>query len=87
MQMLLQRCVELGARFAELEMKVVLTQVLASARLRPVGRSNEGVTRKRFTFAPESGAAVVVEDLVPPQSALGTRRFRRRAPHVMAPQG
>ena len=81
----IRRC--LGARFAELEMKVVLTQVLASARLRPVGRSNEGVTRKRFTFAPESGAAVVVEDLVPPQSALGTRRFRRRAPHVMAPQG
>ena len=80
-----RRC--LGARFAELEMKVVLTQVLASARLRPVGRSNEGVTRKRFTFAPESGAAVVVEDLVPPQSALGTRRFRRRAPRVMAPQG
>lgn len=81
----IRRC--LGARFAELEMKVVLTQVLASARLRPVGRSNEGVTRKRFTFAPESGAAAVVEALVPPQSALGTRRFRRRAPRVTAPQG
>ncbi len=79
-----RRC--LGARFAELEMKVVLTQVLASARLRASGASNEGFKRKRFTFAPEGGAAAVVEDLVSPDSSLGTRRFRRRAPRVMAPQ-
>jgi cytochrome P450 len=79
-----RRC--LGARFAELEMKVVLTQVLATARLKPIGKSAEGVKRKRFTFAPEGGAAAQVEDLVAPESSLGTRRFRRRGPRVMAPQ-
>jgi len=78
-----RRC--LGARFAELEMKVVLTEVLAAARLRAVGRSDEDFKRKRFTFAPADGAAVEVEALVPPQSSLGTRRFRRRAPQVMNP--
>jgi cytochrome P450 len=78
-----RRC--LGARFAELEMKVVLTEVLAAARLRPVGRSDEDFKRKRFTFAPAGGAAVEVEALVPPQSSLGTRRFRRRAPQVTNP--
>jgi cytochrome P450 len=77
-----RRC--LGARFAELEMKVILTQVLATARLRAVGRSAEDFKRKRFTFAPEHGAAAEVEALVPAQSSLGTRRFRRRAPQVPA---
>jgi cytochrome P450 len=79
-----RRC--MGARFAELEMKVVLTQVLSSARLRPLGRSDEDFKRKRFTFAPEGGAAAMVEGLVPPESSLGTKRFRRRAPRVVAPQ-
>ena len=79
-----RRCI--GARFAELEMKVVLTQVLATARLRAVGRSDEGPKRKRFTLAPEGGAAAVVEDLVSPQTALGSGRFRRRAPRSEARQ-
>jgi cytochrome P450 len=79
-----RRCV--GARFAELEMKVVLTQVLATARLKPLGRSAEGVKRKRFTFAPEGGAAAVVEELIPPETALGSGRFRARAPRAMARQ-
>ena len=77
-----RRCI--GARFAELEMKVVLTQVLATARLRAVGRSDEGPKRKRFTLAPEGGAAAVVEDLVSPETALGSGRFRRRAPGSVA---
>jgi cytochrome P450 len=72
-----RRCI--GARFAELEMKVVLTQVLATARLRALGRADEGVKRKRFTLAPEGGAKAVVEELVSPQTALGSGRFRRRA--------
>jgi cytochrome P450 len=75
-----RRCI--GARFAELEMKVVLTQVLATAKLRAVGRSDEGSKRKRFTLAPEGGAAAVVEELVSPQTALGSGRFRRRAPRA-----
>ncbi len=77
-----RRCI--GARFAELEMKVVLTQVLATARLRAVGRSGEDPKRKRFTLAPEGGAAAIVEDLVSPDSALGSGRFRRRAPRPSA---
>jgi cytochrome P450 family 135 len=77
-----RRCI--GARFAELEMKVVLTQVLATARLRAVGGSDEGPKRKRFTLAPEGGAAAVVEDLVSPETALGSGRFRRRAPGSVA---
>jgi cytochrome P450 len=77
-----RRCI--GARFAELEMKVVLTQVLATARLRAVGRSAEGMKRKRFTLAPEGGAAAVVEELVSPETALGSGRFRRRAPRPTA---
>jgi cytochrome P450 family 135 len=80
-----RRCI--GARFAELEIKVVLTQVLATARLRPIGRTSEGATRKRFTLAPEGGAAAVVEELISPQTALGSGRFRRRAPRAMARQG
>jgi cytochrome P450 family 135 len=75
-----RRCI--GARFAELEMKVVLTQVLATAKLRAAGRSEEGPKRKRFTLAPEGGAAAVVEELVSPQTALGGGRLRRRAPHA-----
>jgi cytochrome P450 family 135 len=79
-----RRCI--GARLAELEMKVVLTQVLATARLRPLGRSGEGAKRKRFTLAPEGGAAAVVEELVSPETALGSGRFRRRAPRATVPQ-
>jgi cytochrome P450 family 135 len=77
-----RRCI--GARFAELEMKVVLTQVLATARLRAIGRSDEGSKRKRFTLAPEGGAGAIVEELVSPQTALGSGRFRRRAPRPTA---
>jgi cytochrome P450 len=78
-----RRCI--GARFAELEMKVVLTQMLSTARLRPRGRSAEGFKRKRFTFAPAAGAAAVVEELVPAQTSLGNRRFRRLGPRVASP--
>jgi cytochrome P450 family 135 len=77
-----RRCI--GARFAELEMKVVLTQVLATARLRAIGRSDEDAKRKRFTLGPEGGAAAVVEELVSPQTALGSGRFRRGAPRAAA---
>jgi cytochrome P450 len=77
-----RRCI--GARFAELEMKVVLTQVLATARLRPDGRSDEGAKRKRFTLAPEGGAAAVVEELISPETSLGSGRFRRRTPRPAA---
>jgi cytochrome P450 len=69
-----RRC--LGARFAELEMKVVLGQIVARARLRPVGRSPEGVKRKRFTFAPDRGAEAVVDQLIAPKAPAASKRFR-----------
>jgi cytochrome P450 len=79
-----RRC--LGARFAELELKVVLGQIVASARLSPVGRSAEGVKRKRFTFAPERGAAATVDRLLSPRAPVAARRFRPTGPRVAAPR-
>ena len=80
-----RRC--LGARFAELEMKVVLTQVLAAAQLRPVRAASASVKRKRFTLAPDDGAVAQVEELIPAETALGSRRFRRRSPRTIAAAG
>jgi cytochrome P450 family 135 len=73
-----RRCI--GATFAELELKTVLTEVLGSTNLRPASPHAEGFSRKRFTLAPERGSAAVVEDLLPVPEVRGTRRFRRRAP-------
>jgi cytochrome P450 family 135 len=69
-----RRC--LGARFAELELKIVLAQIVASARLSAVGQSSEGVKRKRFTFAPDRGAEAIVDELLPPRAPATARRFR-----------
>jgi cytochrome P450 family 135 len=80
-----RRC--LGATFAELELKVVLTEVLGSTNLSPAGPFSEGFSRKRFTLAPERGSAAVVEDLLPVPEVRGTRRFRRRAPRWLGSPG
>jgi cytochrome P450 len=56
-----RRC--LGASFAQLEMKVVLATVLATATLRADNPAEEGVTRRRFTFAPASEARATVEEV------------------------
>jgi cytochrome P450 len=53
-----RRC--LGASFAQLEMKVVLRTVLSMASLRIANQADERVARKRFTFAPASGARATV---------------------------
>jgi cytochrome P450 family 135 len=71
-----RRC--LGASFAELELRVALTEILATVGLRPADPYGEGFMRKRFTLAPERGSAAVVEDLRPVQPVRGDRRFRRR---------
>jgi cytochrome P450 len=54
-----RRC--LGANFAQLEMKVVLATVLSMVRLGAPDPEPEGVSRRRFTFAPANGARVIVE--------------------------
>jgi len=54
-----RRC--LGASFAQLQMKVVIKAVLASATLRAPDPADEPVVRRRFTFAPAYEARATVE--------------------------
>jgi len=53
-----RRCI--GAAFAELEMRVVLTSLLRGRALRPAGTRAEHVTRRNVTFSPRNGTRVVV---------------------------
>jgi cytochrome P450 len=53
-----RRC--LGAAFAEFEMRVVLSEVLRTAHLNPVGTKPERVARRNITLAPEHGTPVVL---------------------------
>ncbi len=52
-----RRC--LGAAFAELEMRVVLTEVLRRRLLRPVTTNPERVARRNVTFSPAKGTRLV----------------------------
>jgi cytochrome P450 len=52
-----RRC--LGAAFAEMEMRVVLTTLLRRRALRPAGRGAERVARRNVTFSPRNGTRVV----------------------------
>jgi cytochrome P450 family 135 len=60
----IRRC--LGAAFAELEMRVVLSSVLARLDLTPVSARPERVRRRNITFSPRHGARVRVAS--PPQT-------------------
>ncbi len=53
-----RRC--LGASFAEFEMRVVLTSVLASRRLTPADARPEHAARRNVTLSPRRGTRVVV---------------------------
>jgi cytochrome P450 family 135 len=61
-----RRC--LGAAFAELEMRVVLTELLRRRTLRAAVSGAERVTRRNVTFSPRHGTRVI------------TRRRTRRGP-------
>jgi cytochrome P450 family 135 len=69
-----RRC--LGASFAQLEMRVVLREILASVELSAADEAAESTARKRFTFAPASGATAIVSGQRPSLPPLGKRRFR-----------
>jgi cytochrome P450 len=56
-----RRC--LGARFAEVEMKVVLRTVFERVRLSAPDAKSEPVARRRFTFAPGRGSRAVVDEV------------------------
>jgi cytochrome P450 family 135 len=55
----IRRC--LGAQFAQMEMKVVLSTLLEQARIRPTTRRPERVTRRAITFVPDRGGEVVLD--------------------------
>jgi cytochrome P450 len=55
-----RRC--LGASFAMLEMKVVLSTVLGRCELRPVGARPEVARRRSVTISPSRGAQVVLHE-------------------------
>jgi cytochrome P450 len=59
----IRRC--LGAQFAQMEMKVVLSTLLQQARIRPTTDRPERVTRRAITFVPERGGEIVLEDARP----------------------
>jgi cytochrome P450 len=52
-----RRC--LGAAFAEMEMRVVLTEILRRRALRPASTAAERVTRRNVTFSPSHGTRLV----------------------------
>jgi cytochrome P450 len=52
-----RRC--LGAAFAEMEMRIVLTAILRERVLRPATRSAERVARRNVTFSPRHGTRIV----------------------------
>ncbi|HEX8745497.1 MAG TPA: cytochrome P450 [Thermoleophilaceae bacterium] len=53
-----RRC--LGAQFAQMEMKVVLSTILANARLEPTAARPERMTRRAITIVPDRGGRVVL---------------------------
>ena len=55
----MRRC--LGASFALYEMKIVLQTILDRVALVPQHGSDERVTRRAVTFAPNRGARIAVE--------------------------
>ena len=55
-----RRCI--GAAFAELEMRIVLTAILRRATLRPAKRGQERIVRRNVTLSPRGGTpAVLIE--------------------------
>jgi cytochrome P450 family 135 len=52
-----RRC--LGAAFAEMEMRVALSEILARRTLRPASPSAERVARRNVTFSPRGGTLVI----------------------------
>jgi cytochrome P450 len=52
-----RRCI--GAAFAEMEMRVALTEILRRRALRPDSDRPERVARRNVTFSPRHGTRVV----------------------------
>jgi cytochrome P450 len=54
-----RRCI--GAAFAEMEMRVALTEILHQRTLRPASANAEHVARRNVTFSPAGGTRVIAE--------------------------
>ncbi len=53
-----RRCI--GAAFAQLEMRVVLSTVLALAELGPAGDRPEQIVRRNVTLSPRNGTPAIL---------------------------
>jgi cytochrome P450 len=53
----IRRC--LGAAFAEMEMRIVLSEILRRRALRPASRNAERVARRNVTFSPRHGTRLI----------------------------
>jgi cytochrome P450 len=72
-----RRC--LGAAFAELEMRVVLSEVLTRVELAPASARIETVARRNLTFAPRHGTRVRVAQ----RSSVGRSPRRSSSPRTV----
>jgi cytochrome P450 len=79
-----RRCI--GAAFAEMEMRVALSEVLRHRTLRAASGSAERVTRRNVTFSPAGGTRVIalVRRPDPHERAERASDQERRAVHVLA---
>ena len=68
----IRRC--LGAQFAQMEMKVVLSTLLREARLRPTDARPERITRRAITFVPHRGGEVVLDAPAGGDEPVSSRR-------------
>ena len=53
----MRRCI--GAAFAEMEMRVALTEIVRRRVLRPASPRAERVARRNVTFSPKNGTRVI----------------------------
>ena len=67
-----RRCI--GAAFAELEMRVVLSEVLTALELAPATPRPETIARRNLTFAPRHGTRVIVTRREAPLALASTAR-------------
>jgi cytochrome P450 len=76
-----RRCV--GAAFAQLEMKIVLSRVLRRFTVDAAGRRPERTIRRSVTFSPSNGASVILHER--PRNGYQSRSGRAGAGETLRP--
>jgi cytochrome P450 len=67
-----RRCI--GAAFAEMEMRVALTEILKRRTLRAASGKAERVARRNVTFSPAGGTRVIARRRAQPEGATASSR-------------